>query len=117
MRDGGRTALYRIFGGEDVLLYIGISKNFGARWSAHGRTQPWWPQVERRTIVWYDTWAEAKAEETAAIKAERPRYNIAEAHRNPWNAPRSDGRPRTAEPDPWANLRRATLQSVRQGRS
>jgi excinuclease UvrABC nuclease subunit len=91
----GRTALYRMYGAEDLLLYIGISKSFGIRWSAHARTQPWWPQAVRQTIDWYATWNEAKAAETAAIGAERPKYNVAEAHQT----------------DPWANLRIAALRA------
>lgn len=37
-----RTALYRIFGDADLLLYIGISKDFGTRWKQHAKAQPWW---------------------------------------------------------------------------
>lgn len=74
-----RTALYRLFGAGDELLYIGISKDFGNRWTQHSRRQPWWPEVERQTVEWRSTRAEALRDETAAIKAEKPKYNIADA--------------------------------------
>lgn len=75
-----RTALYRIWGDADVLLYIGISKRFGARWKEHARDQPWWDEMRRISAdEWHDSREEAKAAETAAIKAEQPRFNIAEA--------------------------------------
>ena len=35
------TALYRLFGDADLLLYIGISDDFGRRWKEHAKTQPW----------------------------------------------------------------------------
>jgi hypothetical protein len=67
----GRTALYRV--------YDGISKDFGSRWKTHARNQPWWPEVRHQTVTWYDSRKEAEAAETAAIKAEQPKYNIAHA--------------------------------------
>jgi hypothetical protein len=70
-----RTALYRMYGDANRLLYIGISKNFGMRWQKHASTQPWWPQVKRQTIDWYDSREEARAAELAAIPAEKPLYN------------------------------------------
>jgi predicted GIY-YIG superfamily endonuclease len=63
-----RTALYRIWGTADLLLYIGVSKDFGTRWKQHAKTQPWWPEMQRLTVdCWYDSRPEAEAEETAAI--------------------------------------------------
>ncbi len=71
-----RTALYRIYDDSDTLLYIGISKNFGVRWQKHACLQPWWPQVRRQTIRWYDSRDEALDAEALAIFTEQPRYNI-----------------------------------------
>jgi predicted GIY-YIG superfamily endonuclease len=76
-----RTALYRMFGVDDELLYIGISKNFGRRWEQHARKQPWWDEVVRQTVEWRPTRDEAERDETAAIKAEHPKYNILHAVR------------------------------------
>ena len=36
-----RTALYRIRGEADVLLYIGITNNVAIRWNGHQAVQPW----------------------------------------------------------------------------
>jgi hypothetical protein len=96
------TALYRLFGDEDVLLYIGIAEIFGRRWHQHAQSQPWWGEVRRQAIDWHATREEAEAAETAAIKAEKPKYNI--IHAEP---PR---RRRSAKPVP------AAEPSVRTGR-
>ena len=37
-----RTGLYHVFGIADLLLYIGVSNNFGRRWTEHAQKQPWW---------------------------------------------------------------------------
>jgi predicted GIY-YIG superfamily endonuclease len=74
------TALYRIWGAADALLYIGISKDFGRRWKEHAKAQPWWAERERMTVdKWYPTWEEARDAEGVAIKAERPKYNVKHA--------------------------------------
>ena len=70
------TALYRIWGDADLLLYIGISDDFGARWKQHAKEQPWWPEMRRLTVdAWYESRDQAEAAEEAAIKAEGPKYN------------------------------------------
>jgi predicted GIY-YIG superfamily endonuclease len=75
-RKTGQTALYRIWGDEGLLLYIGISNNFGTRWKEHAKRQPWWDEMRRLTAdAWYDSRPEAEAAEEAAIKAEKPKYN------------------------------------------
>lgn len=76
MIPSGPTALYRLFGEGDVLLYIGISNSFGRRWHQHEQAKPWWHKVRRQTIDWCPSREEAEAAEEAAIKAERPRYNV-----------------------------------------
>lgn len=76
MSDAVPTALYRLLGDEDALLYIGIAKHFGRRWHQHAQAQPWWPEVKRQTVDWYPSRPEALAAEAAAIRAESPRYNV-----------------------------------------
>jgi Helix-turn-helix domain len=71
------TALYRVFGaGDEPPLYIGISDNFGRRWTEHARVQPWWGEKRRLTVEWFDSRPLAEAAEEAAIKAEHPRHNF-----------------------------------------
>src|SRR6266704_3240234 len=70
------TALYRIWGDAGLLLYIGISNNFGTRWKEHAKRQPWRDEMRRLTAdAWYDSRPEAEAAEEAAIKAEGPKYD------------------------------------------
>lgn len=69
------TALYRCFNAEGVLLYIGISRDFGTRWKNEAREFDWWPQVKSQTVYWHDSRTEAEDAERDAIKAERPRHN------------------------------------------
>lgn len=77
-----QTALYRLFGSADELLYIGISSRFGQRWREHARAQPWWPEVERQTVDWFASRELAAAAEAQAIKSEGPRYNVVHAPRD-----------------------------------
>jgi predicted GIY-YIG superfamily endonuclease len=74
-----RTAVYRIFGDASLLLYIGISDNFGRRWQQHARQQPWWDEHRQMTIDWHETRELAKTAETAAIKTEGPKFNVIHA--------------------------------------
>lgn len=70
------TALYRVRGENALLLYIGISDNFGRRWKEHAKRQPWWSEMRSLSVDrWYGSRAEAEAAEAAAIKAEQPKYN------------------------------------------
>lgn len=82
-----RTALYRIYDGDGLLLYIGISKDFGRRWKDEARDFSWWDEHRRMTVDWYDSRKEAEAAETAAIKTEWPRYNKVHAVRERLSGP------------------------------
>src|SRR5437764_11236233 len=89
-------ALYRVFGEADLLLYIGISNNFGRRWKEHAKKQPWWGEMRRLAVdCWYPSRVEAEEAETAAIQAESPKYNI----RNIAGKPEEISRPQVAEDD------------------
>jgi predicted GIY-YIG superfamily endonuclease len=70
-----RTALYRIHGEADALLYIGISHRVPLRWNQHQVVQPWWDELRSLTVEWYDSREEAEEAESAAIEAEMPKYN------------------------------------------
>lgn len=82
-----RTAVYRLFNDADVLLYVGISGNFGLRWQQHAQAKPWWPEVHHQTITWYDTREAADEAETKAIATERPLHNVAKVPRRPAPTP------------------------------
>jgi predicted GIY-YIG superfamily endonuclease len=69
--------LYRFFGGDGELLYIGVTVHMGIRLTAHerGRRQ-WWTAATRITLEHYPNRDSVLAAERAAIKAERPRWNV-----------------------------------------
>lgn len=71
-----RTALYRLYDAADQLLYIGISFNPAKRGYQHAMASPWWHDVARKEITWYETRPDAEAAERDAVLAERPLYNV-----------------------------------------
>ncbi|MEU5976352.1 winged helix-turn-helix domain-containing protein [Streptomyces sp. NPDC047315] len=91
-----RTALYRYFDAEGVLLYIGISNDPDNRARAHRyepRPDGWPERAVRREDEWHRTRAAALAAEAEAIRAERPLYNgthnYADAAFNPASWPQA----------------------------
>lgn len=75
-----RTALYRLYDANGELLYVGISDDPHGRMSGHASDKPWWPDVARKTLVWYAHRTQADTAETIAIGLERPRYNKAKRY-------------------------------------
>lgn len=71
-----RTALYRLYDTNDVLLYVGITDNLGVRWNHHAKHKTWWPDVARHTADWYASREEVAEAEVKAIETETPLYNI-----------------------------------------
>lgn len=69
-----RTALYRLYDSDGVLLYVGITNMPNVRWSAHS-LKPWWKRVARKDVAWFDERQQAAQAEVRAIRAERPLYN------------------------------------------
>jgi predicted GIY-YIG superfamily endonuclease len=70
-----RTALYRCYGADEELLYVGISKDPAQRWEQH-RDKPWWRDVTMRVVEWYDDRATAERAERKVIQTEGPRHNV-----------------------------------------
>lgn len=70
------TTLYRMFGAAGQLLYVGISSRALSRWEQHRHEKPWWSAVARITVEHFATREEALSAELAAIRVERPEYNI-----------------------------------------
>lgn len=94
--------LYRIYGADSELLYIGESNNVERRMREHSKLRPWWPERRRIDIEPFASEQEAVDAERIAIRAEYPKYNIVHAIANqgasPWitySSPRSGSR-RTA---------------------
>lgn len=82
----GQYALYRFYGADEELLYVGISNEPWRRRKQHMMSKPWYPQVKHQTITWYDSEALARLAEIRAIRGEHPQHNIAGAIRppSPW---------------------------------
>lgn len=71
-----KTALYRHFDKSGVLLYIGISSSATARAVQHHNGSRWADLIARIDVEHYDTREEALAAESAAIKTEKPPFNV-----------------------------------------
>ncbi|MET7688013.1 GIY-YIG nuclease family protein [Streptomyces sp. NPDC005483] len=72
-----RTALYRLYDADGVLLYIGITNAPAQRWAHHARKHrtTWWPSVARKEIQWLTDRNTADRMETDAINSEKPLHN------------------------------------------
>lgn len=69
--------LYRMYGRDNVLLYVGISGHAGARATQHAEDKPWWPQVVRIDIEHLSCDRDQLlAYEKRCIQTEKPVYNI-----------------------------------------
>ena len=76
-------SVYRIWGRDGTLLYVGsTTRPPGERVAEHAREKPWWGEVGR-----WDAQPVADRVllrvEAAAIRSQRPRYNITHNGRNP----------------------------------
>lgn len=67
--------VYRLFDAAGALLYVGITCDVTTRMYQHSKEQPWWDEVDNRSVEEVLTRADAFFLEAAAILAERPRYN------------------------------------------
>lgn len=72
-----RIALYRLYGAEKQLLYVGISQDPERRFADHS-VKPWWSEVAQREIAWHSTPSAARAAEVEAIKSEKPLHNVSD---------------------------------------
>lgn len=70
------TDLYRHFNLEGELLYVGISINAFERYKQHAIEKDWFDSVINMTVERFSTRQQALEAEKAAIKAEKPKYNV-----------------------------------------
>lgn len=69
--------VYRLYGADDRLLYVGATINVQQRLRDHGRDKEWWSEVARTEVSEpYESWDPAHAAEIEAIRAEHPAYNV-----------------------------------------
>lgn len=71
------TTLYRFYAKNGDLLYVGIAKNPILRMQQHRKDKPWWTEIASSTYQHFGSRGAAAQAETAAIKYELPRCNIA----------------------------------------
>lgn len=74
-------ALYRFFGADGSLLYVGISLQPFRRMGQHRSDKSWWGEVATVAIERHPDRPSVLAAERRAIKAENPRYNVVHAGR------------------------------------
>lgn len=68
--------VYRCYGDDGRLLYVGASVNVEARLAQH-RTSSWWGwMLDRVEVTSFPDEATARAAEREAIATENPRFNI-----------------------------------------
>jgi predicted GIY-YIG superfamily endonuclease len=97
---GERTALYRLYDADDRLLYVGVTRDVDRRLAAHRNDKPWWPQVARRSVEWFDERGDAAKAETQAIRSETPAYNIVDYSAPPLIS-NMGGKPLDTTADDW----------------
>ena len=69
--------LYRAYGDNDELLYVGISGKWSERLHQHERTSEWMEETAFVTIERFQTREEVSEAEKRAIKNEKPIHNKA----------------------------------------
>lgn len=87
------TTLYRLFGADDALLYVGISGSPGRRFEQHAASKAWWGRVATIRLEHHSTRAAAEAAERTAIAKEAPMFNQAHADRRGALVGRGGGKP------------------------
>ena len=81
------TVLYRMYGNNNELLYVGITGDPDARLKAHQRNSAWYPMMRSARHERFDTLEMALAAEKQVIKVERPLYNKTHSTRQPDSTP------------------------------
>lgn len=75
------TFVYRAFGTNGRLLYVGISDNWRARLRGHEKSSDWWAYVIRVDAELYESRHQAFAVESWALRYESPLWNSEEQWR------------------------------------
>lgn len=74
--ENDETELYRHYNSDGDLLYIGISISTMLRLSGHRKDSAWFKEIETIKIERFSSRRAAFVAEEAAIKLEKPKYNI-----------------------------------------
>lgn len=76
-----KSAVYQHLNANGEILYIGVSINPMARFGRHRSCSPWAHQVASVSIEWFDSQAEAYAEERRLVAIHQPPMNRHMIHR------------------------------------
>lgn len=71
-----RTAVYKAYDEGGALIYVGIARNWGHRWSQHSLRSDFFERVAALKIEWFPSREMACARERQLIDEQRPRFNL-----------------------------------------
>jgi predicted GIY-YIG superfamily endonuclease len=71
-----RTELYRHFGADNRLLYVGVALKALIRLTQHCDYSDWFKEIKRVEIEWFESREAALAAEREVIQKEQPLYNV-----------------------------------------
>lgn len=77
------TVLYRFYDASGALLYVGITNSMAQRFKAHETFAAWMCLAVSVKLEHFDRRVDAAAAEIAAIKSEKPAWNVAHANDRP----------------------------------
>lgn len=76
---GPRCAVYLHYDKDGILLYVGMSVAPSLRIGQHAEGSTWVEFAVRGKIVWFDSEADASAQEAELIRTQLPLFNVAHA--------------------------------------
>lgn len=87
--------LYRIFGADGSLLYVGATMNPASRLQTHAKLQPWWEEASTIKLEHFASYEALIEAESEAIRTENPKYNQIHSKIPTWTrkprGPQSEG--------------------------
>lgn len=78
---GDLNAVYRLYGCDASLLYVGITNNPLRRWKQHAADKDWWDSVDHILLMPFGKADTAAYMERQIIRDERPLYNRTHSRR------------------------------------
>lgn len=83
VNDNPASYLYEVYDRHHRLVYVGITDNFAARWSAHLRSSWWATSIEIDCVILrgYTSRSDARMVEAMLIADEKPPCNVKPEHK------------------------------------
>lgn len=76
LRVSERTAVYKAYDEAGTLIYVGIARNWGHRWSQHSQRSEFFGLVAALKIEWFPSREMACARERQLIVEQQPTFNL-----------------------------------------